>query len=360
MRTTHRRLDPGLIDQLVDTPQRFEFFQAVRVLERYFRQQGRGRGADDGVVSDAIRFRNSVELSFAPSQIEDLHVEHDAEASTDTAPDAARRIAYVQITPAFMGLLGVHGTLPVHYNEAVVDRERYHRDRAARAFFDLFSNRSVGQFYRAWRKYRLPVQYETDRRHRFLPLILALGGLGFDALRDRLAASPGRIDDESIAHFAGILRQRPVSAAALQSMLGRYFRVPIRIEQFVGRWYALPEDQRTTLGGANACLGQTALAGERVWQRNLRVRVHIGPLPRAIYHAFLPGGELAAALEKMLSLATGSQFEYEVRPILRAADVQPVELSSRACVRLGFDTFMVSKPATEDRADTVFELHSIH
>ena len=357
MRTAHRRLDPGLIDQLVDTPQRFDFFQAVRLLDRYFRQQGRGRGADEGVICDAIRFRNSVQLSFAPSQIEDLQIEYHAEEASSAD---GKRIAYVQITPAFMGMLGVHGTLPVHYNEAVVERERYHRDRAARAFFDLFSNRSVGQFYRAWRKYRLPVQYEADRRHRFLPLVLALGGLGFDALRDRLAEAPGRIDDESIAHFAGMLRQRPVSAAALQSMLARYFRVPIRIEQFVGRWYALPEAQRTTLGGANARLGQTALAGERVWQRNLRVRVHIGPLPRAIYHAFLPGGELAAALEKLLSLATGSQFEYEVRPILRAADVQPVQLSSRAGVRLGFDAFMVSRPVAEDRADTVFELHPIH
>jgi len=357
MRTPHRRLDPGLIDQLVDAPQRFDFFQAVRLLDRHFRQQGRGRGNDEGAVSDLIRFRNSVSLCFAPSQIEDLHVEPMPES--DGANDT-KSIAYIQITPAFMGMLGVHGALPVHYNEAVVERERYHRDRSARAFFDLFSNRSVGQFYRAWRKYRLPVQYETDRRNRFLPLILALGGLGFDALRDRLGAAPGRIDDESIAHFAGMLRQRPVSAAALQSMLNRYFRVPMRIEQFVGRWYALPGDQRTMLGGSNARLGQTALAGERVWQRNLRVRVHIGPLPRATYHAFLPGGELAAALEKLLSLATGSQFEYEVRPILRAADVEPVQLSSKAQVRLGFDTFMVSRPATQDRADTVFELHSIH
>jgi len=358
MRTAHRRLDPGLIDQLEQSPQHFEFFQAVRLLDRFFRQHGRGRGNDEGAVSDLIRFQNSVGLSFAPSQIEAAHVELDQSVTADA--HRARTIRYVQITPAFMGMLGIHGTLPVHYTEAVEQRERFDRDRSARAFFDLFSNRVLGQFYRAWRKYRLAVQYETDRRNRFLPLVLSLGGLGFDALRDRLAASPGRIDDESIAHFAGLLRQRPVSAAALQSMLKQYFAVPLRIEQFVGRWYALPKDQRTTLGGSNACLGQTAMAGERVWQRNLRVRIHIGPLCRSTYESFLPQGELACALEKLLSLATGSQFEYEVRPILRAADVKPPQLTSTGGVRLGFDAFMVSCDVREDRADTVFELHAIH
>ncbi|WP_230971365.1 type VI secretion system baseplate subunit TssG [Nitrogeniibacter aestuarii] len=358
MRTAHRQFDPGLIDQIEQSPQQFEFFQAVRLLDRFFRAHGRGRGNDEGAVSDLIRFRNSLQLSFAPSQIEAALIEADTAAPESAHP--SRSIRYVQITPAFMGMLGMHGTLPVHYTESVERRERFNRDRSARAFFDLFSNRAVGQFYRAWRKYRLAVQYETDRRNRFLPLILALGGLGFESLRDRLAASPGRIDDESIAHFAGLMRQRPVSAVALQSMLSQYFGVQVRIEQFVGRWYALPKEQRTTLGGRNACLGQTAMSGERVWQRNLRVRVHIGPLARETYESFLPQGEQACALEKLLSLATGSQFEYEVRPILRAADVRPTQLSSHGGVRLGFDAFMVTRDVHEDRADTVFELHAIH
>lgn len=361
MRRAHRRFDSGLIDQLLDSPQRFEFFQAVRVLERHFARDVPGRSQRDGQMSDRIRFRNSVTLGFAPSQIESLDAHFDPIVGVEADEQAARKtLSYVQITPAFIGMLGGHGTLPTHYTEQVVDRERYHRDRAARAFFDLFSNRAVGQFYRAWKKYRLPIQYESDRRNRFLPLVLALSGLGFGALRDRLHEAPGSIDDESIAHFAGLLRQRPLSATALQDMLKRYFRVPVRIEQFVGRWYRLPVSQRSSLGGTNAVLGKTVLAGERVWQRNLRVRIHVGPLGRRGYAAFLPGGEFAAALEKLLTLATGAQFEYEIRPILRAADVKPVALSDEGRARLGFDTFLMTRPAACDRSDTAFELHPIH
>ncbi|MBT0963769.1 type VI secretion system baseplate subunit TssG [Denitromonas iodatirespirans] len=352
MCAAHRRIDPGLIDQLAEAPQRFEFFQAVRMLEHWTRRSRPLRDGDP--VSDRIRFRNSLSLNFAPSDLENLEITPPAEAGQGT------RAAYVHVTPRFIGLLGLHGGLPAHYTERIARLDRTQRELGSGAFFDMLSNRLVGHFYRAWKKYRLPVQYEYDRKNRFLPLVLALSGLGFDALRDRLHQGPGSIDDESIAHFAGLLRQRPVSAAALQSVLATYFGVPIRIEQFVGKWYALPAGQRSVLGGQNAALGKTCLLGERVWQRNLRVRVHIGPLDHASYLSFLPGGEFAAVLEKLLTLATGYQFEYEVRPVLRAADVHPVRLGAGGGARLGFDSFMITRPAAADRSDTVFELHSAH
>lgn len=354
MRAAYRRIDPGLIDQLASEPQRFEFFQAVRLLDRALRQEGVGRHADP--VSERIRFTNSLSLAFAPSQIEALAVQHAANSAGTQAgvPDA------VDITPGFMGLLGIHGASPVHYTERVATHERVTRDRAARAFFDLFSNRSVGHFYRAWRKYRLPLQYELDRRNQFLPYLLSLCGLGFDALRDRFKAAPGVLDDESIAYFAGLLRQRPVSAATLETVLRSYLGVPVRVEPFVGKWYVVPAEARTCLGGANACLGHAALLGARAWQRNLRVRIHIGPLDRARYHALLPGGEHAAALGKLLAFATGAQFEYELRPILRAADVSPAQLDGAAGVRLGFDTFLATRPESSDRCDLAYEHRPIH
>lgn len=354
MRTPQRRLDPGLVGHSLQEPERYEFFQLVRLYEIVFRH-GATRAGEEA-VNDRIRFRNSLRLGFAPSQV-------DAIASTYGRDDQGLdngELEQVEITPSFMGMLGVNGTLPIHYTEQVIDHARFKRDESGRAFLDLFTNRAVGHFYRAWKKYRLPILYETDRQNRFLPLILALGGIGFDTLRERLGASPGAIDDESIAYFTGLLRQRPVSAEALQKMIGTYFRETVRVEQFVGHWYAVPDDQRSILGGRNMRLGGNALLGERVWQRNLRIRIHIGPLRHSRYLGFLPKGELAAALEKILSLATGGQFEYEIRPILRADDVKPACLGGEAGCRLGYDSFMLSRPEIQDRADTAYLTHFIH
>ncbi|NMF87893.1 type VI secretion system baseplate subunit TssG [Aromatoleum petrolei] len=356
MRAALGRFDPGVIEQLVEAPYRFEFFQAVRLLDGLFRGEDSGRRHGADVLSERIRFRNTLHQGFAPAEIEAL----DAWPDDGDGNDGPRRWRTVEITPYAIGLLGVHGALPAHYTERISERERIHRDRAARALLDIFANRAVAQFYLAWKKYRLPLQYESDRRNRFLPLVLAVAGLGFDALRERMRDGPGRIEDEAIARVATLLSQRPLSARALERILSGHFRVPVRVEQFVGAWYALPDDQRTTLGGCNALLGRTALSGERVWQRNLRVKIHVGPLAGADYYAFLPGGESAAALAKLLQLATGHQFEYEVRPCLRAADVRPAALGAAMTPRLGCDAFLASRLSSRDRDDAVYSPGALH
>jgi type VI secretion system protein ImpH len=354
MRTPQRRIDPGVVEQSLQAPERYEFFQLVRLYEMVFNKDAGNPGGDS--VSEQIRFRNSLRLGFAPSQVDAMVGRYQQDDEGLETAD----LDQVEITPSFMGMLGINGTLPIHYTEQVIHHERFKRDASGRAFLDLFTNRAVGQFYRAWKKYKLHILYETDRRNRFAPLILSLTGLGFDALRERMSEAPGAIDDESIAFFAGLLRQRPVSAETLERVLSGYFREKVVIEQFVGRWYAVPTDQRSTLGGKNASLGTNLLVGERIWQRNLRIRIHIGPLSHERYMAFLPKGEIAYALEKILTLATGGQFEYEIRPILRAADVRPVSLGGPNSARLGYDAFMLTKPASTDRSDTHYLTHFIH
>lgn len=348
MRTSQRRLDPALVDHSLQEPECYEFFQLVRLYEIVFRDTAGGQGGD--VLNERICFRNSLRLGFAPSQVDAITPSFRVD---DDGLDTGE-LEKIELTPSFMGMLGVNGTLPIHYTEQVINHARFKRDESGRAFLDLFTNRAVGHFYRAWKKYRLPMLYETDRHNRFLPLILSLGGLGFGALRERLGSGAGAIDDESIAYFTGLLRQRPVSAEALQRVIGGYFRENVTVEQFVGHWYVVPGEQRSRLGSQNATLGGNALVGERVWQRNLRVRIHLGPLRHARYMGFLPKGELSAALEKILSLATGGQFEYEIRPILRAKDVQPASLGGNTGCRLGHDSFMLSRPETRDRADTSY------
>jgi len=354
MRTPQRRLDPGLVDSTLDAPERYEFFQLVRLYESIFGETARKSGID--VVNERIRFRNSLRLGFAPSQVDALAPSY----CVDNEGLETGELERVEITPSFIGMLGINGTLPIHYTEQVINQARFKRDDSGRAFLDMFTNRAVGHFYRAWKKYKLPIQYETDRRNRFLPIVLALGGLGFDALRERMGSAPGGIDDESIAYFTGLLRQQPVSAETLVRVVRGYFREAAEVEQFVGHWYAIPADQRSTLGGSNVVLGGNALVGGRVWQRNLRLRIHIGPLCHKRYMAFLPNGELAAALKKILTLATGGQFEYEICPILRAADVKPAQLGGGTGCRLGYDSFMLTRPEQNDRNDTRYLTHFIH
>jgi type VI secretion system protein ImpH len=361
MPATKRRFEPAVIERLFKEPYRFEYFQAVRMLELWLKRHGT---PEQGLVANFLRFQNSTSLGFPASQLEAIATEprevgRDARSLGEGLKSST--LKYVRLTPAFMGLLGGNGVLPAHYTERIAEHQFNQRDDGARALLDTFSNRSLALFYAAWRKYRLALAYQVDGKDRFLPLLLGLAGLGGDALRKRLADDDdGAVLDESIGYFAASIRHRPASAVQIARVLSEYFGHPVRAEQFVGSWYAVPLAQQTTLGSATAVLGSSALAGARVWQRDLRLRVVIGPLDRAGFNAFLPGGRAARALKSLLTMFTGVTLEYDVELVLRAADVRSVTMTNGSTVgRLGWDAYLVEGVQTLDRQDVRYEIHAI-
>ncbi|CAN7145012.1 type VI secretion system baseplate subunit TssG [Massilia sp. LjRoot122] len=361
MPATQRRYEPAVIDRLFREPYRFDYVQAVRLLELWLRR--RGEPSRD-LVARFLRFQNSVSLGFPPSQLEAIQAEPRDIATQPAALAAALHagaLKHVCLTPSFMGLLGSHGVLPLHYTERIAEHQSQAKgeDEAegARAFLDTFSNRSLALFYEAWRKYRLALQYQLDGHDAFLPLLLSLAGLGNGALRGRLSGSvEGAVLDESIAYFAGSMRQRPASSVQLARVLSEYFGQQVVAEQFVGCWYAVPPEQQTMLGSDHALLGASTIAGARVWQRDLRLRLVVGPLDRPGFNDFLPGGLAARALRSMLAMFTGLSLEYEVELVLLAADVRNVRLEGDEG-RLGWDAYLVEGLQTEDRRDVRYELN---
>jgi len=205
MQPAQRRHRAALIDALLTQPQSFSFFQLVRLLDRWLAPaDANARGVSK------LHFRNSVSLSFPTSEVESLVVRartslaeaHDMPGGSDPVAGgllaqaldetlAAQRswraqdVERIEITPAFMGLLGVAGALPLYYTEVLGAREAQHKDHAARAFMDVFSHRAVALFYEAWTKHRLAMRYEQQPQTRFVGEVLALAGLGFDSLRGR-------------------------------------------------------------------------------------------------------------------------------------------------------------------------------
>ncbi len=360
MHPAKRRFEPAVIERLFAEPYRFHYFQAVRMLELWLRRHGTPA---DGAVANFLRFQNSTSLAFPASELESLQTEprelpKDRRALAEALQST--RLKYIRVTPTFMGFLGTSGTLPAHYTERIAAHGLYEKDDGPRAFLDTFSNRSLALFYEAWRKYRLELRYEIDGKDTFLPLLLSLAGMGNHSLRRRLSDHGDGVLDESLAYFATSMRQRPASSVQIGRVLSEYFNQQVAVEQFVGHWYDVPVAQQTTLGISNAVLGAGAMAGARVWQRDLRMRLVIGPLDLATYESFLPGGRAARSLREMLTMFTGLSLEYEVQLVLRAADVRGVQLEQdRIGGRLGWDSFLLAGSETEDRADVRYEIHAL-
>lgn len=354
MPSPQRRLDAPVAQRLHTQFYRFEFFQALLLLEQLFERQGLSARE----LADRISFANSTSLGFPASEIEALQIYDEQGRRLQAQADwSGVRIASVRVTPAFFGLLGAHGALPTGYTEQLLRREQASKERAASAFLDLFVQRAVQHFYRAWRKYRLALADGQRGRRDYLQALLWLGGAGrrLEDLSQPYASD--HVFDETLGRYAAAVRQSPLSGAYLQRVLCEHFDCAIRIEQFVGKWYGVPQHQCTALGSSNAVLGRSALMGQRVWQRDLRVRLWIGPLDRAAFDAFYPGQPRARALSRLLKALAGVTYEYEVRLILERRAIGPARLAGDGDARLGWNSFLCTAHASAvDRSDARYEL----
>lgn len=352
---TDRATDDPLARLFEDDPNAIEFFQAVRLLERMLPdREPVGRFGDP--AREVARFTVPPSISFPASEIQWLEL----------AGDGAARIGV-----NFMGLTGPLGVLPHSYTLAIAERVRQ-RDTAARDFLDIFHHRIVSLFYRAWERYRFTVAHE---RHQRDPLAVHVGdlvGVGTDGLQGRLA-----VEDASLLFYSGLLSMHRRSAVGLEQLLADYFDVPVSVEQFVGDWYPLSVPDQCELDHAGVAessrLGLGAVVGDEVWDPQARVRVRLGPLTRAQYDDFLPGGTALPRLRELVRFYSDDQLDVELQLVLAGEEVPqcvlgPASVSaadagggdgdqgSAAWLPLGWATWLRTTPSTQDRDDTVLVL----
>ncbi|MEP6848463.1 MAG: type VI secretion system baseplate subunit TssG [Acidobacteriota bacterium] len=321
-----------LNQQLFDEPYGFEFFQAVRLLEKAFPER-RPVGREALPNQEVVRFRSRISLDFPPSEV------YEIKETVDPQTEETR----TEMIVTFMGMVGVSGILPTHYTELVLDRIRQ-RDTAMWAFLDIFTHRAVSMFYRAWGKYRFPIGYEHGNDD-FTSYLFDIGGLGTAGIRGKMG-----VEDESLLPYAGLIAQKPHSTNAIQNVLSDYFRVPVAILQFFGQWLELDSADFTKLGVDNSLLGSSAIIGTRIWDQQSKFRVKLGPLKFENFQAFLPNGSARKALQSIAKLMVGNEFDFDMQLCLMAKQVPGLVLTTRAMRKpmLGWTTWLKTKPFEND------------
>ncbi len=344
MQTTKRQPRTSVIERLFAQPYRFQFGQAVRVIDAWL---GKDLAATD-VLDHCVRFRARTSLAFPASDIESIECQRGA---GDDRQPAAGDMPCIGITPAFMAMLGSTGVLPWHYTDSIAAADQRSRDSSHSAFFELVSHRPTVLFYQAWSLSRWSYRHGGDKPLSHLPVALAMAGY--------LSASPAsRVQPTLPAMHAGTLRRHTVTAQMLASILSEYFDVPIAVEQFLRKWSPLPAEYQTRLGSPHFRADMLLTLGERIFEPGRWVRLRIGPLTKAGFDRFLPGGDCAKALPAVLALFPLEGLRFEVLLVLRAQDVVPIRLGGDPSTwpRLGYGTFCITDPQTADREGFCYEL----
>jgi type VI secretion system protein ImpH len=371
---------PDALSALCASAPTFDFYQIVRLLHRFTPDASKSVGAGDP-ADEVVRFRGNLLPSFAASDVHELHEPGDEHAWRMMVNFAgiANPVA-IGALPAWYSSLarGLEaGALPLWWVRSQGGTTTSEKRPQLRAFFDLFDDRLIGLWYRAWRRHFLPAQHEaatrqdTDAQPRSVRSVakdwafvamLSVLGLYTEHQRPRL-----RVDIRALVRHAGSLGRRPTTADALQDLLVDYFGVPAEVQQFVARPMVLPPSAQLRLGsGAGLALGKTTILGARVALGQSGFRVVLGPLDHATYKSFLPAsahstvGDAHHALADLVRFAVGPEFDFELQLILRADDVPELRFDSAqdGMMRLGWSTWLGVRPPGADAYDTLIPLSS--
>jgi type VI secretion system protein ImpH len=352
MASARRRAPAPLIETLRAAPERFEFGQAVRLLERAAmvaappdcREAPAPLGLDDDPRREIVFLRAALEVAFAPSDLTEFD-------------DGGKRPA---LSVNVMGLNGPSGVLPQYYSRLVLEALR-RKSTALRDFLDMFNHRALSLFARAMDKYRLARAYERSGgsgADMISTALYALIGLGEPALRRRLAVA-----DETLLFYAGHFAHRPRTAGALGQILSDYFDCrPVRILQFRSCRVVLAKCDQTRLGARRkdyfAALGKSAVIGPRVYDVQGSFRILLGPLDYRQFLDFMPDGPQMRELADLTRFYVGPALSFDVQLVLRADQVPAAALSSdiEGGSLLGWNTWLPTEDDRADAADAVFDV----
>lgn len=332
--TATRSLEVTL-EKLNTAPYKFDFYQAMRLLECTFADAPRF-GHTVRLSDDPVRLAQEPSLGFAPASLSDF------------GPAADSR--YHKLSVRFFGLCGPNGALPLHLTEYVRDRMRHHDDYTFAAFLDVFHHRMLSLFYRAWADAQPTAHFDRSESDRFSVYVGSLLGIGMPSLRDR-----DELPDLAKLFYSGRFACQARNPEGLQAMLSDFFKLPCQIQEFVGQWTELPENCQFHLGDRpeSSTVGVACTLGSHVWDCQQKFRITIGPVGWDDFERMLPGGESLRRLSAMVKNYIGDELLWDLNLVLRRDETPSWRLGEG---KLGQTMWMDNEGVQEDPKDLL--LHS--
>lgn len=279
---------------------------------------------------EAFRLGQAASLSFAPREV----------ASIET------RAGKLAIKLFGVGMLGPNGPLPLHMTDQVRERIDTKRDPALADFLDLFHHRAFTHLYRAWSQGQAAAGLDRADQERFTPYVARL-----------LGDEPGLANGTALPTHARWAcaphRVRPArNADGLVSTVSHFFQVPVRLAENCLQWMRLAPDDESRIGwpSASGLIGQGAVAGEAVPDRQSRFRLTLGPLSMDRYLRLTPEGsghgrDLPALVE-LVRAFIGFEYAWEVELLVHRQEAPACRMGDDH--QLGWSTWMGNPAGGEE------------
>ncbi|MBZ9922443.1 MULTISPECIES: type VI secretion system baseplate subunit TssG [unclassified Mesorhizobium] len=310
----------------------FDFFELLRRLE-----QGNGLFGHSGRLDrEPARLGQHVRLAFSARDLVHFRGAEDGKPA--------------RVTIANLGLLGPEGPMPLHLTRWVLDRlsQRWFAGADAQLtsdttfvdFVNILQHRMIALYYRAWADAQPAVQVERAVGGRIRAMLAAMAGIGLPGTQNI------ELDTVKLRQAASLASQVE-GPERLTLFLAEAFKVPVQIKEFVAAWTTIPAGLQTCLAKAYAALGRGATIGPRVFSRQSRIELRVGPLKYDDFKAFLPGSQRLKLFKQAVREMVGESLDVDLRIVLARDAVPPPRIGA---VQLG-RTAWLARPAERGDAD---------
>jgi type VI secretion system protein ImpH len=282
---------------------------------------------------EPFRIGQQPSLAFPPREIASL----------------AMRDGHLDIRLFGLGLWGPQGPLPLHMSELAYNRAESHQDHTLVRFADLFHHRALSLFYRAWASSQATASLDRPDEESFSFYVASLIGLDPREAAASCLATHARFS--AAAHLVREARNPDGIAASLS----HYFGVPMQLEEYVPHWIALAETEQTRIGvpGPAAIVGEGALLGETIPDRQHKFRLVVGPLDLDQYLRLTPHGEDLPTFVEWVRAFVGHEYDWEVKLLVKPRAAPPARADTSQ--RLGYSTWLGESLDDEPVVGMVFE-----
>ncbi|RWQ41302.1 MAG: type VI secretion system baseplate subunit TssG [Mesorhizobium sp.] len=340
--------DPDRAEELSET---FDFFELLRRLER----RGGLFGYSGQPDREPARLGQHVRLSFTAKDVVEFRDATDKTPGNDKSSGKDKSFGNdrgpARVTVANLGLMGPEGPLPLHLTRWVLDRlsQRWFTGVDARQtsdttfvdFVNILQHRMIALYYRAWADAHPAVQVERAVGGRVRAMLEAMAGIGLPG-----TGNPD-LDTVKLRQAASLASQVD-GPERLTLFLAEAFKVPVQIKEFVAAWITIPATLQTGLGKAYAALGRGATIGPRVFNRQSRIELRVGPLGYEDFKAFLPGGQRLKLFKQAVRDMVGEALDVDLRIVLARDAVPPSRIGA---IQLGRTAWLARPPERGDADD---------
>ena len=314
------QMDDHTLNEIKNNLYKYNVLSILRRIEANEGFSERLLGEASTPKQEPIRLKQASSLSFCYRNVESISPTNNG----------------LQIVINEIGLLGVNSPLPLHLIEFIFQRKHQYGDSAWCDFVNMLQHRLITLFYRSWKNAQSVITLDNklhdDKFSTYLSSLVGFAGV------DRQGEG-NYVDYYSKLYFMGYYLQRNQSANNLECLLAQYFNIPIKIEENIGAWYPLPDEERTKLGKSiQYSLKDRMILGKKIYDTQTKFRIKIGPLALDEFESFFKGEENSKRLIEWVELYVGQEYEWDVQLILAKHSVPKFDLKRQR--RLGLTTWM--------------------